>query len=272
MNIIMIIIKFIEENIPILISMFSVYLVLKRDSKSNPNITILWTNYHWKLSQDEAILKWAKKDNGSYSENGVPLFSLNYVCQNVGPEPANWGFFYHIDFENKSIYSSRPFFLIQPGEKFSIKFTSIVKKHTVTLDSELIQWNFFKMYLKMTGKLDRHNTATVLIYSDFINQKNIFILDKHNLEKFRKSSNPLNLFHPIQMWLSYFCNKQARLQDNTYEKRAHSLMTSTVFLYEDIKNKFDTVIRIDSPEKDPRNIKSTRKEENRINSKINNYI
>lgn len=97
--------------LPLLISIFTFYMMIKRDNRSNPNLSIFWHKHVFTSNVPFEFSKWKRKEYKDITEDTfIGVFS--YLIQNVGNLPANWGFVYIIDFKENQVYSSQPLYYI----------------------------------------------------------------------------------------------------------------------------------------------------------------
>lgn len=229
--------------LPLLISIFTFYMMIKRDNRSNPNLSIFWHKYSFTRNVPFNFSEWKKKEYKDITEDtNIGVFS--YLIQNVGNLPANWGFVYIIDFKENQVYSSQPLYYIDVKSKAIVRVPILLNE--LKNKNKTFIFSILKRYLSFKNQIVSNNYATVFIFSDFGNSRYMLIENAHTLDKFKKAQVNLNFFHPIHYLISIFCSHYSIKQKNTYQERANLhvpyLKTST----EDrIDNSKDFIIQTD---------------------------
>lgn len=237
-------IEAIIKFLPLLISIFTFYMMVKRDNRSNPNLSIFWYKRLFTLNPPTNFSEWKKGDYKNNTE-GTSIGIFSYLIQNVGNLPANWGFVYVIDFNNNQVYSSQPLHYIDVKKKAIIRIPILLNK--LKQKNKTIIFSILKMYLSLNKQIIDNEFATIFIFSDFGNSRYMLIESNHTLDKFKKTQVNLNIFHPFHYLISIFCSYYSIRQNNTYQKRASFHFPSLKTSLEDrIDNSIDFVIQTDN--------------------------
>lgn len=229
--------------LPLIISIFTFYMMIKRDNRSNPNLSIFWHKHVLTHKAPMTFSEWKKdyyKDNTEDTYIGV----FSYLIQNVGNLPANWGFVYIIDFKENQVYSSQPLYYIDVKSKAIVRVPILLNE--LKKKNKSFIFSILKMYLSLNNQIIDDYYATIFIFSDFGNSRYMLIENDHTLDKFKKTQVNLNFFHPLHYLISLICSRYSIKQNNTYQKRVNLHYPFFKTSIEDrIANSIDFIIQTD---------------------------
>lgn len=236
-----------KDYLPVIISFFTLFLVIKNENRANPNLTFRSGNIWSGFKSTSSVHNWAIENEIPWNEEfGALVTSITYTLQNVGNLQVNWGFVYFLDFENKQIACSKPIFYIDTKEIYTIKFSTLTGKKTERTVIDDLFWKLAEVYFNVGGLLENKflKSVSIIVFSDFNNSKYMLIKSPHTLKRFTKTQTNLNLFHPIRWIIFRYIQKESIFQTNTFEDR-HAVYTNTpeIVSKDDLDKHFDITFR-----------------------------
>lgn len=240
----------VKDYLPLTISIFTLFLVIKNENRANPNLTFrsgtIWSGF----KSSPSVHEWAIENGITWNETfGAGVTSITYTLQNVGNLPVNWGFVYFLDFENRQIACSKPIFYIDTKEIYTIKFSTLTGKKTERTVIDNLFWKLAELYFNVRGLLEKRVSkfVSIVVFSDFNNSKYMLIKSPHTLKRFTKTQTNLNLFHPIICMIFKYIQKETIFQKNTFEDRHEVyIKTPEKISKDDLDKYFDVTFREES--------------------------